>query len=309
MNPTETPIKLIYIAGWGRSGSTLMARILGEVESFFHGGELRTIWVDGFKPKGRCGCGLPVKDCEVWQQVLDEGFSDLMPLDYKALNKLRLKTEPRTQEILLSQLGLMSQQKLATRMEKHLDILRRLYQAVQTTTGCSVIVDDSLHPGHGLALSLMPEIQLYVVHLVRDPRATAYSWAKRTKKGLGAYTIKENALGWDMRNAVVDLWGNSQRDRYIRVLYEDFVENPLQVIQSIINLVGETDRKLPFVNGHEVNLDVSHSVFGNPNRSDTGTIAIKQDDRWKSDMDNRSKRNVTLFTWPLLMRYGYNFRV
>lgn len=308
MTPTEKPIKLIYIAGWGRSGSTLMARILGEVEGFFHGGELRTIWVDGFKPKGQCGCGVPVKDCEVWQAVLEKGFSDLAPLDYKALNTLRLQTEPRTHEILMSQLGLMGRQKLANRMAQHLDILRRLYGAVQATTGCSVIVDDSLHPGHGLALSLMPEIQLYIVHLIRDPRATAYSWWKRQKTGLGTYTLKENALGWDLRNAVVDLLGRSQRDRYMRVLYEDFVKNPLQITQSILSLVSETDKKLPFVNSHEVSLDVSHSVFGNPNRTDTGTILIKQDDRWKSDMDNRSQRNVTFLTWPLLMRYGYSFR-
>ena len=123
-------------------------------------------------------------------------------------------------------------------MAQHLDILRRLYGAVQATTGCSVIVDDSLHPGHGLALSLVPEIQLYIVHLIRDPRATAYSWWKRQKTGLGTYTLKENALGWDLRNAVVDLLGRSQRDRYMRVLYEDFVKNPLAGY-SVYSELGE----------------------------------------------------------------------
>lgn len=61
----EEKIKVLYIAGWGRSGSRILARTLSQVEGFFHGGELRTIWIDGLKPI------IPSFQSHLNQQLLD----------------------------------------------------------------------------------------------------------------------------------------------------------------------------------------------------------------------------------------------
>src|SRR2546423_11254588 len=61
--------KILYIAGWGRSGTTLFDNILGQLDGFFSGGELRYVW------EGRlCGCGVLVSECEIWSEVLDDAF-------------------------------------------------------------------------------------------------------------------------------------------------------------------------------------------------------------------------------------------
>jgi len=50
-------IKVIYIAGWGRSGSTLIDGILGHTPGLVSVGEIKFIWERGFIENRRCSCG------------------------------------------------------------------------------------------------------------------------------------------------------------------------------------------------------------------------------------------------------------
>ena len=63
---------VLYIAGTGRSGSTVLANILGEVDGVFAAGEVRFLWQRGLEEGRLCGCGLPVRECPVWGRVLAE---------------------------------------------------------------------------------------------------------------------------------------------------------------------------------------------------------------------------------------------
>jgi hypothetical protein len=49
--PIRAPIKTLSIVGAGRSGTTVLASILGEVEGIGSAGELRWLWEHGM---GRC---------------------------------------------------------------------------------------------------------------------------------------------------------------------------------------------------------------------------------------------------------------
>jgi hypothetical protein len=40
-------VTVLYVAGTGRSGSTLLARVLGEADGFVAAGELRYVWQRG----------------------------------------------------------------------------------------------------------------------------------------------------------------------------------------------------------------------------------------------------------------------
>jgi Sulfotransferase family len=301
----DNKIKVLYISGWGRSGSTILARILGQIDGFFHGGELRTIWVDGLKPNGTCGCGVLVRDCPVWNAVCDRAFDGMDKIDPKAITRLQRSTEPRTQEVLLNKFLPNSQSKLKSRLEDYRVILDKLYRAIHEVTGSRVIVDDSNHPGYAYTLSMMSNIDLYIIHLIRDPRATAYSWSQRQKKGLGTYSIRDNALGWTMRNIVTESLAGTVSGKYLRIFYEDFAAQPKSTIERILHKIDEQPSQLPFISENEVKLGISHSVFGNPNRTDSGAIKIKLDDEWKQKIDKTARRKVTTLTFPLLLKYGY----
>src|SRR5512135_2632453 len=76
MSPASLPpVKVIYIAGAGRSGSTILANILGQVQGFFSAGELYHLWLS--PPDQRlCGCAKRLSDCEVWGGIFKELFGD-----------------------------------------------------------------------------------------------------------------------------------------------------------------------------------------------------------------------------------------
>lgn len=301
---TDQKIKVLYIAGWGRSGSTLLGRILGEVDRFFYAGELRTIWVDGFKPSGRCGCGVPVQECSIWKSVVETAFGTV-DVDPVALTQLRYASEPKTHEVLLAQF-LNRKRQLQTRLTPYVKTLNQLYEAIQAVTGCSVIVDDSLHPGHAYSLASSDRLEVYILHLVRDPRATAYSWWKRQKKGLGTYTIRQNAVGWLLRNLATEAIRTNPSVHYLRFHYEDFAAQPQASLQKVLAMMQVPDRNLPFTAEGTLNLGVNHSVFGNPNRLSSGPVTIRLDDEWQRQLDASAKLKVTAYTLPLLLKYGYN---
>jgi len=52
--------RVLYILGWGRSGSTVLGNILGEIDGFFSAGELHYLWERSLVEGRACGCGRDV---------------------------------------------------------------------------------------------------------------------------------------------------------------------------------------------------------------------------------------------------------
>src|SRR5215831_5618830 len=76
---SETPVKVLFLAGKGRSGGTLLAGLLGQLPGFFSVGELNRLWDWGLDRNYQCGCGTPVRDCETWAAILadaDRGLTE-----------------------------------------------------------------------------------------------------------------------------------------------------------------------------------------------------------------------------------------
>ena len=65
-------VPVLYIAGSGRSGSTLLASVLGSVDGVFNAGELRYVWERGLADGALCACRKPVIECPVWTDVFKE---------------------------------------------------------------------------------------------------------------------------------------------------------------------------------------------------------------------------------------------
>src|SRR5215471_2861256 len=71
--PGQAPI-VIYIAGSGRSGSTMLERVLGEMPGFVNVGELIDLFRHVERHGERCGCGEPFADCPFWASVGKRAF-------------------------------------------------------------------------------------------------------------------------------------------------------------------------------------------------------------------------------------------
>jgi len=308
-------VKVLYIAGWGRSGSTILGRILGQVEGFCSVGELRYIWDRGVIENRLCSCGLPFHDCPVWREVIYQVLDANGRVDAERLIGLR-DSGLRTRHVLLSPTGKSLQARVA-RMGQYVESLERLYRAVKNVYQSRVIVDSSKFPSYAYLLQNVPGIRLYVLHLVRDPRAVAYSWASRRKpqldRGEGIDDLMtsrgpiESSLIWNEWNLAIEQVWRRKPERYMLLRYEDFVEKPRTHVEKILRSLGE-EAKTPFLSEREAWLEASHTFSGNPNRFRSGTVAIESDEEWRHKMSVARQATITALTLPGLTRYGYRLR-
>ena len=306
----NAPVKVLYVAGLGRSGSTILANTLGQVEGFFSGGELNFIWKHALIENRLCGCGRPSRECPFWGPVFDGEFGGQS--EDLAREMMRLQySGARTRHIPLM-LTDGGREKIRARLGKFLDNTGRLYKAIRSVSGSRVVVDTSKEPAYGYALGMVPGIDLRVLHLVRDPRAAAYSWAKKKpqpdsadREFMHQKTPAQSAVLWDAWNAAIEALWRRTPEKYLRLRYEDFIADPRASFEAMLELVGEEGSELPLVGEREVKLGISHTVSGNPNRFDTGAVELKQDQAWTEKMSPRDQKLVTALTVPLLKRYHY----
>src|SRR5947209_4769350 len=71
---TRPEVRVTYIAGAGRSGSTLLAMMLGTLPGWVSVGELRHLWARGVEENQLCGCGEPFLSCPFWNAVGQVAF-------------------------------------------------------------------------------------------------------------------------------------------------------------------------------------------------------------------------------------------
>ena len=67
-------MKILYVGGYTRSGSTLVGRVLGEPPNTVCVGETHYLWSRGLIDNVGCGCGRPFRSCPFWSAVGDEAF-------------------------------------------------------------------------------------------------------------------------------------------------------------------------------------------------------------------------------------------
>jgi hypothetical protein len=118
-------------------------------------------------------------------------------------------------------------------------------------------------------------------------------------------TPAQSAVLWDTWNGAIEALWRSTPENYLRLRYEDFIAEPRRSFEQILRLVGEEQASLPLEGERAVKLGISHTVSGNPNRFDTGTVELRQDRAWQDKMKPRDKALVTAGTLPLLKRYRY----
>lgn len=303
--------KVLYLAGWQRSGSTILTNILGQLPGFFSGGEIYYFWHHALKDTVLCGCGVPLCECGLWVEVMKRAFGetgvDPDRMWQLGVEGLRTRNMPR-----LVFPG--PRRRVLDELAEYAEKIDSLYSAITDTTGCEVIVDSSKWPQYGLLLSERPTLDVYVVHLVRDPRAVAYSWQRRRSRpdrGGGAFrrrTPGSSSARWFAWNAAIETFWARQPDHYLFVRYEDFVADPPGTVRQILDMVGMGSLPVEMTPEREVFLDVCHTVDGNPVRLQKGLVRLEKDVEWETAMDVRTKLAVTSMTLPLLLRYRYPLR-
>jgi hypothetical protein len=299
--------KVLFIAGADRSGSTLLDVLLGSVNGFVAVGELSNIWQRGIVERRLCGCGAPLPTCEVWLDVLSSVLGHAPhPQDAQTVLSLRARSTRvrHTRRILQGQ---------RPELGRYLAILSRLYTAIARRTNSAVIVDSSKDPSDAAALALTPGVDPFIVHLVRDPRAVAFSRRRRAKvqpdtsepTKMAERSVSRATLDWLAWNLGTEVVTRTHPERSMLLRYEDFIRFPEDATARLVGLVDGSEPALPFSGPDEAIVGVSHTVSGNPSRFTRGTVRLSVDDEWIVRQPVRDRIVSTAIAAPLMIRYGY----
>jgi len=299
--------KVLFIGGSGRSGTTLLARVIGQIPGYATVGEVREVWRERTGQNRLCGCGQAFAECAFWQRVGDEAFGGWSNVD-------RASAEAMVSS--LNWLGAFrvlrpgSRDRLAS--PELACLLGRLYDGLAAAADGATIVDTSKGPPYGVALSSVPSVDFRAIHLVRDSRGVANSWLKELPQPLtprrmvrGHKLSAVSSTRWLVHNAEMELLG--RRVAMTRLVYEAFAQDPkaetLRVLRDVGLAVDPDD--LRFLEDGAADLRTNHTVAGNPNRLDTGTVRVRVDAAWREKLSAFQRLQVTAMTWPMLLRYGY----
>jgi hypothetical protein len=175
-----------------------------------------------------------------------------------------------------------------------------LYEAIAERAGAEVIVDSSKSPLHARMLSWVPNIDLHVVFLVRDPRSVVFSCSKPKEWLPGASPLRATkswmglTLGSEYLRTRVPQW------RTLR--YEDFVREPKLMTLQIAADLGYGSAQVPFINESLAQLGPQHMLGSNPDKFKSGPTRIVEQ---SASLPWGSRALVSILTAPLLWRYGY----
>jgi hypothetical protein len=306
-----TSVKVLYILGWGRSGSTILDNVLGQVQGFFTAGELHYLW-DHLERKRPCGCRRPISQCPVWSKVSRAVLNarqnpGLEPREIVRWQHQEMRLRHTLRLMVTGKGALAGPAPLCS----YSSVASSLYEEIARETGARVVIDSTKRPTDAALLRLLPSVDLYLVHLVRDPRAVAYSWQRHRQQidrptemdRYGALASSINWLAWNL--AAEGICRQNGRRKSLLLRYEDFVSRPADSVKQVIALVGEESADLSFLSSGTVHLDANHSVAGNPRRFSTGRVVLHTDDDWRSKQGGWSRVVATTVTLPLLHRYRY----
>ncbi len=309
---TKKPVCVIYITGSGRSGSTVLDIVIGNHKNIFGAGELINVVKSAWINNEYCSCGEKGKTCEFWSNVRQEWENSIRSKDlekYITLQKMFEKFGMRSLLMLIRE-----KIHFTTQFKMYAIQTRSLFRAIHSVSGNKIIVDSSKNPIRALALSMIPGIDMHIIHLVRDGRGVTWSNKKAFKKNvkmglqreLYAKPVWRTAAFW----IVVNLLSTSVRHwisphKSILVRYEDFVTCPSETLLKIGDLVncdfGEVVKDIE----NQTGLTISHTIAGSRMRM-LGRVNLKLDEEWKTKLPLIDKWLFWVFAGWLLNSYRYN---
>ncbi len=310
--------RVLFIGGLGRSGSTLIERLLNEYPQTFAIGESVHIWERGLRNNELCGCGEPFHHCDYWSEVGRRAFGDWSAVDTAQVIEQRWdidRSRRLPQMIRAHRTGIVP-----AAYREYLQLIGSVIASAgvvaKERTGADIVLDSSKHLSSAVLYSLDERLEVRVLHVIRDPRGVAYSSTKEisrpeatggTPAHMPRYSPARTAGRWVTDNA-----GFALLERLgiptLRLRYEDFLADSVGSLEQVAAFAGIDPPTLPagvFDGSHGVLSTQMHSAAGNPMRFGSASVRLRLDDRWKTEMPSAQRRLVSALTAGTRQRFGY----
>ncbi len=291
---------IVYVVGYGRSGSTLVDTILNNHEAIFGAGELSFLFRQ-VAENSNCSCGKRYQDCNFWSQVLGKvytAFPDMNANDAAYLTRSTEKLHfPFRHPVSYEKLWQITLQSIIEVSDKR------------------IIVDSSKTSretfNRVLLLMQSSSFNIKIIHLVRDPRAVMWSINRGSNRRLEAGSpakifggVVRGLIGWVVVNSYIErMKSEINLSDLLFLRYEDIVSDPSSQISRIENFIKIDTKDLVDLVEANADFNPGHGVAGNRMRR-KGSIHLNKDEEWKTKSPIKIKL-LSLLTLPLLKKYGY----
>lgn len=262
-----TAPQVTYILGAGRSGSTVLERLLASAPGVVGVGEVATLWR---RPLAEltCSCGAPAPECGFWTEV--RAKAELSETVLRGLAKIEARTIRHHKLALDAICGA----KWADRGDaiQFIALQKDLFSAISEVSGASRIIDSSKAGPRAWALSRMEGVS--ILHLRRNPGDVAASW-RRGKH--------DPSLGGPMRRpsfpAIAREWLAAEISArrlgavrpVLRLDYEMLTTDPHAALRRLGPIAVDVR-----LEGRSFTPDPNyHSLNGNPDRFHRGQITLQ----------------------------------
>ena len=299
---------LVYIVGSNRSGSTILSAVLGSQAGMVAAGELNALLFDDVGEVRLCSCAKVLEECPFWSPVLQRWRRDLAPAGFEDYRRLeqefeRFRSLPRLTR---------ASRRPSSSFQAYLDGTDMLLRRIAEAGSADYVVDASKTPIRALALLRGGGTDLSLVHLVRDPRAVA--WSKRKLLRWEALpnwlrspvgTVMRVTSDWILTNLFAERVARTYPQApYVRIRYEDLTAAPASVLQDAGSRVGLDLRALGDRAARGEAFSFSHIMAGNVARHKPPRPLVR-DDEWQTASPPWMRSLVWALCGPLARRYGY----
>jgi len=206
-------MKVLFILGSGHCGSTLLDIMLGTHKDGIGVGETNKIMrID------TCACGTPREVCQFWKPILSE----------KKYLDLRVHQSAASRCFGMEKFHFPG----GFGKKGYVETNESFYSSVCEAGGASFVVDSSKNADRVEILSQSDQIEPVIIHLVRDGRGVLWSYSKKGWvwwAALYKWVVSEMKVFFLKRRLSIP---------YVRVDYQQFVEDPDRTMRYIFTMAG-----------------------------------------------------------------------
>jgi hypothetical protein len=300
-------LRVVYLAGSGHTGSTLLALFMDSHPQIVSVGETSfKLKLQGTRgARLRCTCGSSYADCNFWRGVfrrVREAGYELNPTqwsnDFRYRNwlahRLLSRYSVRPALRLFQDAAAAALPWHRARIERVRNINVEFIRAALDTAGAVVFFDTSKLAVRLKHLLETPELDVKVVRLVRDVRG--YAWSAKRRGG----NLKDAAMTWRRDLQSFDhITRHLPSSRVMVLRYEDLCRDPTTWLRELYAFCGVELMDPPeFVTSRE------HHVLGNSMRQ-SETIRIRLDESWRTSLSDDEQGRVLAIAGGYQARLGY----
>jgi hypothetical protein len=299
---------VIYVMGYGRSGSTILDILLNQHPDVLSGGEVGELY-RWLRAGETCACLAPIGECSFWRAVCAQHFAGFTD------DSGQMASLQRSIESLRNLPALLLSANRPHRVDAYRRQVRSLFGSMAMVSGRRWIVDSSKsahhYTGRALALERYAGLDVRAIHVVRDPRGVAWSVMRgegsperQTRLRGPRVRFVRAVAGWTVTNALACMTARRLRRGVLQVRYEDLCTDPRTVLEEIGAFVGLDMSEVIRTLENGASLQVGHNVGGNRIRFQR-RLTFRPDEEWREHLPGPYRRAARMATWPLSRTFGY----